>query len=120
MIRVTKGVRRDVAAVIDKDLTSAHMARVLGIETLLVLTAVANVAIHFGTPRQRSLGRATLRKIQAYQGEGHFPAGGMGPKIDAAIRSLGGDGERLTIGHQDDAMAALSGDSGTQIVADDA
>ena len=120
VIRGPKGVRHGVAAVIDKDLTSAHMANILGIETLLVLTAVPNVAIHFGTPRQRALGRVTLREIRAYQAEGHFPAGSMGPKIDATIRFLEGGGERVIIGYLNDAMGALRGDSGTHIVADDA
>ncbi len=119
VIRGPKGVRHGIAAVIDKDLTSAHMANVLGIETLLILTAVPNVAIHFGTAQERPLGRVSLSEIRAYQAEGHFPAGSMGPKIDAAIRFLEGGGERVIIGHLDDAMAALGGDSGTHIVADD-
>ncbi len=49
VIRGPKGVRHGVAAVIDKDLTSAHMANVLGIAELMILTAVPKVAIHFGT-----------------------------------------------------------------------
>ena len=120
VIRGPKGVRHGVAAVIDKDLTSAHMANVIGIETLLVLTAVPNVAIHFGTPRQQALGRVTLQEIKAFQAEGHFPAGSMGPKIDAAIRFLEGGGKRAIIGHLSDAMAVLRGDQGTHIVVDDA
>ena len=40
VIRDAKGVRTGVPAVIDKDLTSAQIANVLGIEELLILTAV--------------------------------------------------------------------------------
>jgi carbamate kinase len=42
----------------------------------------------------------------------------MGPKIDAAIRFLEGGGERVVIGHLDEAMAAISGETGTHMVRD--
>jgi len=119
VIRGPNGVRTGVAAVIDKDLTSAHMANVLGIETLMILTAVPKVAIHFGTDKQEYLDRVTLREIRKYQDEGHFPMGSMGPKIDAAIRFLEGGGERVIIGKIDEAMQALNGESGTRIVPND-
>ena len=44
----------------------------------------------------------------------------MGPKIEAAIQFLEGGGERAIIGHLDEAMPALRGETGTQIVHDDA
>ena len=52
VVRGPKGVRKGVPAVIDKDLTSAHMANVLGIKLLMILTAVPKIAINFGTPQQ--------------------------------------------------------------------
>lgn len=120
VVRGPKGVRTGVSAVIDKDLTSAHMANVLGIDTLMILTAVSKVAIDFGKPTQRSLHQVTLRDIKAYYAEGHFPAGSMGPKIDAAIRFLEGGGERVVIAHLEEVMPALRGETGTHIVGDDA
>jgi carbamate kinase len=120
VIRGPKGVRHGIAAVIDKDLTSAHMANVLGIQHLMILTAVPRVAINFGKPDQRSLDRVSLRELKALHAEGHFPPGSMGPKIAAAIRFLEGGGERVIIGHLDDAMAALRGETGTHIVSNDA
>ncbi|MGI9493209.1 MAG: carbamate kinase [Geminicoccaceae bacterium] len=119
VIRGPKGVRRGVAAVIDKDLTSAHMANVLGIDTFMILTAVRQVAVDWGTPKEQELDQVSLRKIKAFKAEGHFPEGSMGPKIDAAIRFLEGGGERVIIAHIDDAMAALEGRAGTQILSDD-
>ena len=119
VIRGPNGVRTGIAAVIDKDSTSAHMANVLGIETLMILTAVPKVAIHFGTDKQEYLDRVTLREIRKYQDEGNFPAGSMGPKIGAAIRFLEGGGERVIIGKIDEAMQALNGESGTRIVPND-
>ena len=119
VIRGPNGVRTGIAAVIDKDSTSAHMANVLGIETLMILTTVPKVAIHFGKNKQEYLDRVTLREIRKYQDEGHFPAGSMGPKIGAAIRFLEGGGERVIIGKIDEAMQALNGESGTRIVPND-
>jgi len=116
VIRGPKGGRRGVAAVIDKDLTSAHMANVLGIEVMVILTAVPKVAINFGTPDQQELDRVSLGALRALQAEGHFPPGSMGPKIDAAIRFLEGGGQRVIIGRLDQAMAALKGETGTHIV----
>jgi carbamate kinase len=120
VVRESKGVRRGVAAVIDKDLTSAHMANVLGIETMMILTAVPRVAIHFGTPQQKFLDRVSLPELRRLQAAGHFPPGSMGPKIEATIRFLESGGERVIIAHIDQAMAALRGETGTHIVADDA
>ena len=55
VVRDPNGVRKGVTAVIDKDLTSALMGNVLGIDTLMILTAVPKVAIHFGTEKEESL-----------------------------------------------------------------
>jgi carbamate kinase len=119
VVRGPKGVRSGVSAVIDKDLTSAHMANVLGIDTLMILTAVSKVAVDFGKPTQRPLDRVTLREIKAYYAEGQFPPGSMGPKIEAAIRFLEGGGERVVIAHLEEAMPALRGETGTHIVGED-
>jgi carbamate kinase len=119
VVRGPKGVRRGVAAVIDKDLTSAHMANVLGIDHLMILTAVSRVAVDFGKPSQRFLDRVTLRELKALQAQGQFPPGSMGPKIAAAIRFLESGGERVIVGHLEEAMVALRGETGTHIVLDD-
>lgn len=116
VVRDERGVRTGVPAVIDKDLTSAHIANVLGIEELLILTAVPRVAINFGKPNQKELDEVTLEEIKAYHREGHFPPGSMGPKVDAAIRFLEGGGKRAIISHLNCAMAALRGETGTHII----
>jgi carbamate kinase len=119
VIRGPKGVRHGVQAVVDKDLTSAHMANILGIGLLMILTAVPKVSIHFGTPRQKELDRVSMRALRSWQVAGHFPAGSMGPKIDAALRFLEGGGEHVIIARLEEAMPALRGETGTHIVADD-
>ena len=77
------------------------------------------IAVNFDMPEQRYLDRVTLRELRALQAEGHFPPGSMGPKVEAAIRFLEGGGKRVIVAHLDDAMAALKGEAGTHIVADD-
>lgn len=119
VVRGPKGVRKGVPAVIDKDLTSAHMANILGIDLLMILTAVPKIAINFGTPEQRELDQITARELRTLHGEGHFPPGSMGPKVAAALRFLEGGGERVIIAHLEQAMPALRGETGTHIVADD-
>lgn len=116
VVRDERGVRTGVPAVIDKDLTSAHIANVLDIDELLILTAVPRVAVNFGKPNQKELSEVSLDEIKAYHKEGHFPPGSMGPKVDAAIRFLEGGGKRAIISHLDHAMAALRGQTGTHIV----
>jgi carbamate kinase len=119
VIREQNGVRRGVEAVIDKDLTSALMANVLGIEDMMILTAVPKVSIHFGTPNQKELERVSLSQIRTYFAEGHFPPGSMGPKIEAAIRFLEGGGKRVYIAALEEAVPALRGEAGTCIHADE-
>lgn len=118
VIRGDKGVRHGVAAVIDKDLTSALMGNVIGIPVLMILTAVHQVAIHFGTPQQQTLETVSFQQLRKYHREGHFPVGSMGPKVEAALQFLEGGGQRVIIAHIDDAIAALQGRAGTHIVAD--
>ena len=118
VIRGPKGVRHGVDAVIDKDWTSAHLANVLGVTDLMILTAVPKIAINFGKPNQQFLDRVSLSEIKALNAEGHFPAGSMGPKVAAAIRFLERGGKRVVIGHLNEAIEALEGTSGTTVVAD--
>lgn len=118
VVRDEIGVRTGVPVVIDKDLTSAHIANVLGIEELLILTAVPRVSVHFGKPNQKELSEVSLSELKAYHKEGHFPPGSMGPKVDAAIRFIEGGGKRAIISHLEHAMPAILGETGTHIVPD--
>jgi carbamate kinase len=116
VVRGANGDWQGVQAVVDKDLTSALLARSLGIQDVLILTAVERVAIDFNTPRQRYLDKVTLSQLKAYQAAGHFARGSMGPKIEAAIRHLEAGGRRAIIGHLERALPALKGDSGTHVI----
>ena len=118
VIRNPDGTRLGVEAVIDKDLTTAHMANVLGIDTMVMLTAVPQVMVDFGTPQARALSHVTASEMQAHLDAGQFPPGSMGPKIEAALRFLKGGGKRVIIAHLEEAGAALKGEAGTHVTAD--
>ena len=118
VVRDADGRHHGVEAVIDKDLTSAYMANLLGIETLMILTSVPRVAIDFGKPTQRELQTVSVGELEAYQAEGHFARGSMAPKIDAVLRFLAHGGRRAIIAHLEQAADAFEGRAGTHVVAE--
>ena len=109
-----------VAAVIDKDLTSAMLAAHLHADALIMLTGVEQVALDFNKPTQRPLDHMTLAQARQYTADGQFPPGSMGPKIEAAISYLeelpnaNHDGE-VIITSLERAFDALMGGAGTHI-----
>ncbi len=109
-----------VAAVIDKDLTSAMLAAHLHADALIMLTGVEQVALDFNKPTQRPLNHMTLAQARQYSADGQFPPGSMGPKIEAAISYLeelpnaNHDGE-VIITSLERAFDALMGRAGTHI-----
>ncbi|MFO7768576.1 MAG: carbamate kinase [bacterium] len=113
--RSPKGFLEGLDAVIDKDRASAVLGEDIGAPDLLILTGVDRVALDFGSPQQRDLARMTLSEAERYLAEGHFPAGSMGPKIEAAIHFLEQGGERVFIGALDQAKEILDGRAGTII-----
>ena len=103
-------------AVIDKDLTSSVLAADVGAALLVILTAVPQVYVDFGTPGQRPLGAVTLEEIERLHAEGHFPPGSMGPKIEAVIRFLKAGGRRALITSPESLPLAIDGRAGTHFV----
>lgn len=104
-----------VEAVIDKDLTSAILARDLGAERLVLATDVDYVALNFGKPTQQILKEMTASEAETYLMEGHFPPGSMGPKVEAAIAFVAGGGKEAVIANLAHLRDAVTGDAGTRI-----
>jgi carbamate kinase len=100
-----------VDAVVDKDLTAALVAETLGADLLAILTDVPAVLAGFGTPAEEPLRDVTVARLEAL----NFPAGSMGPKVEAACRFVRNTGKRAAIGSLDDAAQVIDGTSGTQI-----
>ena len=82
-----------VAAVIDKDKSSAKLAEALEADMLVILTAVDRVCIHYNTPQQEELSSLTVQEAEKYIAEGQFAPGSMLPKVDyffgTSKRSIG-------------------------------
>lgn len=116
VLRDKRGKLKGVAAVIDKDFAAERLASLIGAEALLLITSVNQVSIFHGTPKQKNLSKMTLDEAKRYWEEGHFPAGSMGPKIEAAIKFLESGGKKTIITSLDGIEAAIKGAGGTEIV----
>ena len=114
VIRDEAGDLQGVEAVVDKDHTASVLARSLGADALLILTDVANVFRDFGTPAEAPIGRITPDELRSHD----FPAGSMGPKVEAACRFVEATGGVAGIGRLQDAAAMLAGTAGTFISPD--
>ena len=110
------GRLKGVAAVIDKDHSSALLANMIGADLFLISTAVEQVALDFGKPEQQWLSTLTLEEATRYQDEGHFAKGSMGPKIAAATSFLERGGKQAIITNPENIPRALRGETGTLIV----
>jgi carbamate kinase len=113
--RDERGYLRGIEAVIDKDRAAAVLARWLKADTLLIMTGVEKVCINFNTPQQRTLDRLTVGEAKKLFASGEFPAGSMGPKIQAAIDFLVDGGQRVIITLPEKVTDAVRGRAGTQI-----
>lgn len=113
VIRDANNYLQGIEAVIDKDLSSAFLAKQLGADALLLLTDVEAVYQGFGTPDAQPLSALTIAESHALD----LPAGSMGPKITAAC-SFAETGGFSAIGRLSEALALLSGQAGTHIVAE--
>jgi carbamate kinase len=109
------GSLHGVEAVIDKDLASSLLARLLGCQTLVIVTGVDRVALRYGKPDQREVERATPDELEGWMAEGHFPPGSMGPKIQAAIEFVRGGGREVIITSPERLTDALEGKTGTLV-----
>jgi carbamate kinase len=117
VLRTASGLR-GCEAVIDKDRASALLANKLGVELLVICTDTDYVHLDHGTLMQKNIHMATASEMRKLLEEGHFPAGNMGPKIEAALRFLRDGGHRVVISDYEHLIEAADGHAGTQIVRD--
>jgi carbamate kinase len=111
------GDLKGVAAVIDKDLASALLAKEINADLLLISTAVEKVALRFGHPDQEWIDRMTLAEVKQYLAEGtHFAEGSMAPKMRAVVQFLEAGGDRALITNPQNIANAIAGNTGTWIV----
>lgn len=105
-----------IDAVIDKDLASVMIAKTIQSDEVVILTGVEKVAINFKSGNPTWIDRMTSREAKAYLAQGEFPAGSMGPKIQAAIDFVETFRDRrVIITSETKLAAALAGKTGTVI-----
>jgi carbamate kinase len=100
-----------VEAVVDKDLTAAELAITLKADRLLVLTDVPAVIRDYGQPGAQPIEAIDADALAAMT----FPAGSMGPKVEACVRFVRATGQPAAIGALADAAVILAGRAGTTI-----
>lgn len=116
VIRDADGDYEGVPAVIDKDFASALLAKLVNADYLFILTAVDRVCLNFGKPDQEELLELSVERARALAKEGHFAAGSMLPKVEAAIDfASSAPGRRAVIASLEKAPLAMTGESGTII-----
>ena len=119
VIRKPSGDLEGCAAVIDKDAASCLLARKLNADLFIISTAVDRVMLNFGKPNQQALDRVSASEMRRYMEEGHFAAGSMRPKVEAALDFLDAGGKEVIITQPHLLGEALAGRNGTHVVADE-
>ena len=105
-----------IDAVIDKDLSSALLAKLIDADMLLILTSIDKVYINFNTPEQIGISHMTVEETNKYIASGEFAKGSMLPKIEACLKFVTGTSKKAIITSLDDATLALNSQAGTIIV----
>jgi carbamate kinase len=108
------GTLTPVDAVIDKDFTSMKMAELVNADVLMILTAVPNVIKGYGTDNEETLTNHSIEEMEALIASGEFPAGSMGPKVEAAVAFVKSGPDRATvITSLENAKDAMANGAGT-------
>jgi carbamate kinase len=106
-----------VDAVVDKDLASALLATRLRVDTLAMCTDVDRIYLNFARADARGLGQVTTDELRRLAADGHFPAGTMGPKVDASLQFIAAGGSEVIVTSPNRLVAAIEGrDEGTHVM----
>ena len=111
VVRGEDGQLSGVEAVVDKDLATEVLAEALDADAMLLLTDVPAVVRGFGGPHPEPITRSTPAALRRE----NFPAGSMGPKVEAVCRFVEMTGETAAIGALEDAAVILAGKAGTVV-----
>ena len=107
---------RGVEAVIDKDLASSVLAQKIKADIFVIASDVEGAGINWGMADQKMLRKVPLVEMKKYVQQGQFPAGSMGPKVDAVMQFTQATGNRGVICQLKDIEKAIAGEAGTEIV----
>jgi carbamate kinase len=110
------GSLEGISAVIDKDSVSALLAKEIGADFLVILTAVEKIAINFGKKNQKWLASMSLVEADMYIKQEQFAPGSMLPKVEAAMEFVSsGINRKALITLLRKAREGLLGETGTVI-----
>lgn len=104
-----------VDAVIDKDRTSALLAEEIGADTLLILTDVEKVSLHYKQKNEEKIDKMTITDARVGIKNGEFKEGSMLPKVEASVSFAKKTGKKAIITSLNKAKEALDGKTGTTI-----
>ena len=107
---------RGVEAVIDKDLASSVLAREIEAAAFVIASDVPGAGVNWGGRNQQILGKVSLSEMDQHVKAGQFPAGSMGPKVEAIMDFYKATGKRGIICHLEDIERAIEGNAGTEII----
>ena len=107
---------RGVEAVIDKDLASSVLAQEIKADIFVIASDVEGAGINWGKSDQKMLRKVPLPEMEKYVQQGQFPAGSMGPKVDAVMQFTQATGNRGVICQLKDIEKAIAGEAGTEII----
>jgi carbamate kinase len=102
--------------VIDKDLASSVLAQKIKADIFVIASDVEGAGINWGKADQKMLRKVPLVEMKKYVQQGQFPAGSMGPKVDAVMQFTQATGNRGVICQLKDIEKAIAGEAGTEIV----
>lgn len=113
----TENGLKGVAAVIDKDRSSALLAQSVNADKLIILTAVDRVCINYNKPDQKELEHMSVAEARELIGEKQFAPGSMLPKVESCISFVENNthGGTALITSLSRAAEALKGQTGTII-----
>lgn len=74
-----------VEAVIDKDLASSLLAQKVNADKFIILTAVDQAKINFGTDNEKTIDVMNIEEANKYIRNNEFKSGSMLPKVEAAL-----------------------------------
>ncbi|MGL5749667.1 MAG: carbamate kinase [Paraclostridium sp.] len=115
VVKKNKGYK-GVDAVIDKDKSSCRLAKDLGADMLLILTAVEKVYINYNKENQQSIDYMNIEEAKKYIKEKQFEPGSMLPKVEACIDFVSNNKKTVAIiTSLEKAREAILGNTGTRI-----
>jgi carbamate kinase len=105
-----------VEAVIDKDLASALLAKQLNADLLVIATDADGIYLNYKQPDQKKMEHTTPHGLSLHLDQ--FPAGSMGPKVQAAMSFVEESGNCAAIGSLADLEKIVAREAGTIVEPD--